>query len=482
MQLTILNLTERSITCSLENPLTRLNVREQTQIRRKEFVALPSTPITTVLPKRCRHISLTHELNPNSCISSSGSPLDLQTEAKKEGGGADARISSTVKPTGLLTRISLTLSALWKILETAEESPWRVYVTKVARKHYKLSIFLKRNASSFLSEIPDSVPLYSLLLPGTHDTMAFYGWPISQCQFLSDPLSTQLHSGIRVIDIRLALVKGRLIAHHGIYPEKTPFSEILETLNEFLTSPLSNRETIVMSMKQEDASRTPPPLFSAAIHREIEESKGGFGLFFLENRIPKLGEVRGKVVMLSRFGGNGDGWEGGLEGLGIHPTTWPDSEKDAFEWDCKGVTVRTHDWYSIPSFLYIPEKFSLAAQNLLSPSDSTPTLSFSYFSAASFPFSMPPIIAQGFGWPKWGLGIEGVNSRLARWVLGGLSGEGPASANACERKGIFGNGGEPRIRGWAMMDYYSSPAEGLVPLLIECNFRGRKDGEEGWIC
>ena len=57
-----------------------------------------------------------------------------------------------------------------------------------------------------------------------------------------------------------------------------------------------------------------------------------------------LGEVRGKVVMLSRFGGDGSGWENGLEGLGIHPTAWPDSEKAGFTWRLKGTLVRTHDW------------------------------------------------------------------------------------------------------------------------------------------
>jgi hypothetical protein len=31
------------------------------------------------------------------------------------------------------------------------------------------------------------------------------------------------------------------------------------------------------------------------------------------------------------------------------------------------------------------------------------------------------------------------------------------------------------------MDFYESPVEvGVVPLLVECNFEGRKIGEEGW--
>lgn len=146
--------------------------------------------------------------------------------------------------------------------------------------------------------------------------MAFYGWPISQCQSLSTPLEIQLKSGIRVLDVRLALIKDRLIAYHGIYPERTPFQEMLATIHDFLSSPAGCRETLVMSMKQEDYNVTMYRVFSKHVHDEMFNGPGGKDMWFLENRIPKLGEVRGKVVFLSRFGGDGDEWEGGLEGLG----------------------------------------------------------------------------------------------------------------------------------------------------------------------
>ena len=193
--------------------------------------------------------------------------------------------------------------------------------------------------------------------------MAFYGWPVFQCQSVSNPLSTQLHSGIRVLDIRLSVVsqpslrttvnKHRLIAYHDIWPQKTPFTTILHDLFDFLSSPIGSRETIVMSIKQEDYNVTPGPLFSKLVRDTIIHGPGGWdksktdddkGMWFLENRIPKLGEVRGKVILFSRFGGDGAGWENGLEGLGIHPTTWPDSEKNGFEWELKGTIVKTHDW------------------------------------------------------------------------------------------------------------------------------------------
>ena len=196
-------------------------------------------------------------------------------------------------------------------------------------------------------------------------SMAFYGWPVFQCQSTSTPLSTQLHSGIRVIDIRLAVVPQpslgatvddtlKLIAYHGLWPQKTPFTSILNDIFNFLSSPIGSKETIVMSIMQEDFAITPAPLFSKLVRDTIIHGPGGWdeskvqtddrGMWFLENRIPKLGEVRGKVVMFSRFGENGAGWENGLEGLGIHPTTWPDSEKNGFEWELKGTIVKTHDW------------------------------------------------------------------------------------------------------------------------------------------
>ena len=174
----------------------------------------------------------------------------------------------------------------------------------------------------------------------------------------------------------------------------------------------------------------------------------------------------------------------------------------------------------MPSFLSIPEKVARATGVLLTPTCPQPTLSITYFSAASFPFALPPIIACGFGWPALGLGVEGVNIRVGRWLLDVLTGtdqkrtrnvkakrrrprrlrkhrEGlepiPSEANLSVDVGEKGmqefkevtclplGAEELRLRGWALMDYFIEPEGGnLVPLLVECNYRGRKVGEEGW--
>ncbi|KAI0029335.1 PLC-like phosphodiesterase [Vararia minispora EC-137] len=332
-----------------------------------------------------------------------------------------------------------------------------------AEKHHTLFIFPKRDLASFLSDLPDSVSLTDVCLPGTHDTMAFYGWPLSQCQSSATPLSVQLLHGIRMLDIRLAVIKGKLIAYHGSYPQRTPFQSILADLHSFLSASATCQETIVVSIKQEDSEGD----FSRLVRAEIEAGPGGMGMWWLENRIPALGEVRGRAILFSRFGGNGSDWEGGLEGLGIHPTTWPDSAKEGFEWWCKDTLVRTQDWYRIPTFLDVPEKTALATTMLLpSPqSSSTRVLSITYFSASS-PLAMPPIVATGWGWPSLGFGMEGVNSRVARFLLAQL---GRTAVSAQQ-----GKTDEQALRAWTLLDFYLEPAGfGLVPLLVECNFHGR---------
>jgi 1-phosphatidylinositol phosphodiesterase len=130
-----------------------------------------------------------------------------------------------------------------------------------------------------------------------------------------------------------------------------------------------------------------------------------------------------------------------------------------------------------------------ATQNLIIPTTGQPTLGLTYFSAASFPLSPPSVIAKGFGWRAWGPGLEGVNSKLGGWLLNKLAGPPVPDATAEQGEALVGAekrssqtvSEEPRIRGWTFLDYYSEPEGGnILPLLVECNFRGRKEGEEGW--
>ncbi|QRV86725.1 PLC-like phosphodiesterase [Ceratobasidium sp. AG-Ba] len=190
--------------------------------------------------------------------------------------------------------------------------------------------------------------------------------------------------------------------------------------------------------------------------------------------------------MLSRFGGEGQGWDRGLEGMGIHPTIWPDSERDGFQWNLKGTTVRTHDWYRISSLLDLPEKAALCTQNLVPDLTDPPTLSITYLSASGGPLALPPFCALGFGWPRWGLGVEGMNARVGGWLLSRIASSSQSAKEEKDRWSVHSDESNARllgihaddepkrpVRGWVFMDYFAEPDGGLVSLLVENNFIGR---------
>ncbi|KAF7967438.1 hypothetical protein HWV62_34343 [Athelia sp. TMB] len=475
MRLTIINQTGSAI---LYYPLPSKSLPADLQI-----ALLPSSATTTELQKHCATLAL----QPRERLRHDDGAVPAAAEARVKRGGADAfhvRVRALGGARG------------WGVVRTEEGGcPWRLYRVRISRGHDKLVILPRRDLSCYLADMPDGALLSSLLLPGTHETMAFHGWPISQCQSAQqpDPLLHQLQSGIRLLDLRLSIVDDRLMCFHGPVPQRTPFTSILATLYAFLSpSGPGAKETIVVSIKQED---TASPLFTKLVQGEIAASEGGDNLWYTEsNRIPTLGEVRGRCVLLSRFGDpNGPN-------LGIHPDRWPDSQRNGFECRCGQTTVRVQDWYAIPSFLSIPEKLDVAMSFLLPPGSShglytssapipapgSSSLAITFFSAASIPLALPPTIARGFGWPQWGLGVVGVNERLGARLLTVFSGP-PSELKEVGKSRFFRRRKEtapekqplreqqreePRLRGWAFMDFVEDrTGREIVPLLVECNFR-----------
>ncbi|KAF8334042.1 PLC-like phosphodiesterase [Cantharellus anzutake] len=415
---------------------------------------------------------------------------------------------------------ALPLKRLENTASDMQPSPYVVYSFMEEALDSKQSTILvlpRRNLSAFLGDFNDFVPLSSLLLPGTHDSVAYYGYPFSQCQSPTFPLPTQLRSGVRTLDIRLAVLpvkakdpktgkritKPTLAAFHGIISQRVFFSSILHVIKEFLAE--NKTECVVMSLKQEDGARTPEAVFSRLVKEEVYADRS---LWFLQNRIPRLGEVRGKIILFSRFRDVGADWPGGDEhGLGLHPTTWPVSPREAFQWHARDHTlVQTHDWYNIGSFLSTPEKFTLATSNLLVPSTSLPPIfqmpsqRISFMSAFTFPLALPPLIALGI---KWGFfGWNGVNQRLAAWLLHRFTREHERAANTTVAEtrfekeqssdNIIDYSGEiktrikgintameaddreydheTKVRGWILLDFVDQPGD-LLPLLVECNYR-----------
>ncbi|TGZ78125.1 PLC-like phosphodiesterase [Ascodesmis nigricans] len=203
------------------------------------------------------------------------------------------------------------------------------------------------NLTTHLTPLPPSTPLSFLHLAGTHNTLSFpplshphrHTTPFSLTH--DHPLRAQLHLGIRFLDLRLHHTNNHLHPYHG--PERLPISldEVFDTLATFLVE--CPGETVIARIAENTS-----PFHRAGVVREEtwvppwrgkrlrpekegEEPLGGYNTrgfnatlwWHLEQRnvtefiwtparprrIPTLGEVRGKIVVLQDFPG---AWERGL--------------------------------------------------------------------------------------------------------------------------------------------------------------------------
>ena len=163
--------------------------------------------------------------------------------------------------------------------------------------------------SAWMKNINDSTSLRDINMPGSHDTMALYSIAdlAGQCQTLS--LKDQLNLGVRFLDIRLKEDHNKLKAVHGFIDQRASFESVTGVVEEFLK--VNPSEMIIMSIKEEADPSNSDLSFEEALKPYLNKD-----VYYLENDIPNsLGEVRGKAILLSRYGGSTigipayDGWK-----------------------------------------------------------------------------------------------------------------------------------------------------------------------------
>ncbi|MES1052168.1 phosphatidylinositol-specific phospholipase C domain-containing protein [Bacillus thuringiensis] len=148
---------------------------------------------------------------------------------------------------------------------------------------------------NWMAQLSDYNRFSQLSIPGTHDTMAFYGGDISQCQTMS--LTTQLNAGIRYLDIRCRHMDNIFYIYHGIIYQKARFEDVCDDVSAFLRTNPS--ETIFMRIKEEST----PSNNTRSFADTFADYKSRYSnLFWNYNDYdPRLGEIRGKVVVLQDF-------------------------------------------------------------------------------------------------------------------------------------------------------------------------------------
>ena len=163
--------------------------------------------------------------------------------------------------------------------------------------------------ANWMSKLDDNVSIRNINMPGSHDTMALYSIAdlAGQCQSLS--LHDQLNLGVRFLDIRLKEDHDKLKAVHGFIDQKVSFETITKTIEEFIEKNPS--EFIIMSVKEEADPSNSEISFENSLKSYLDKD-----IYLKDTELPnKLGDVRGKVMLLSRYEGSTigvpayDGWK-----------------------------------------------------------------------------------------------------------------------------------------------------------------------------
>ena len=178
-----------------------------------------------------------------------------------------------------------------------------------------------------LENLRDDIYLSELNIAGTHDSATAYVAMENTARCQDKTVAEQLAMGVRFLDIRLTQKDGEFYLVHSLADcysdkEKTKrmtFGEVLEICKGFLRD--NPEETLILSVKQDRGIINRwffPPFYDKYV-RGDEKS------WYLENRVPTLGECRGKLVLMRRcrvwksFYKTADG--------GLNFSFWPDQAR-----------------------------------------------------------------------------------------------------------------------------------------------------------
>lgn len=189
----------------------------------------------------------------------------------------------------------------------------------------------------WMKDVQDGKTLTQFSIPGTHDSCALHGGDAVRCQTMS--ITSQLNAGIRFLDIRCRRSGSDFAIHHGVVYQKIGFGAVQKQCIEFLKK--YPTECIVMSIKEEHKAARVSASFSSIFD---DYKKGNEEYWYTEDRVPKLGEVRGKIVLMQRASNIG--------GFGL-------------------TKFNVEDHYSVPTVFAIKKKWNYVKANVTAARNST---------------------------------------------------------------------------------------------------------------
>ncbi|PWN40742.1 PLC-like phosphodiesterase [Ceraceosorus guamensis] len=394
------------------------------------------------------------------------------------------------------------------------------------KKSSACSSALPIQASSFLSRLPNHISLSDLALPGTHETLARSGWPVSQCQTRS--VLQQLNGGVRFFDIRIGIkrfhsasasasaldsahaqqsqcgatvgaraeksesesesgraalkVKSpldeqrkdwRMWAFHGITDQKMDFGRVLMDVSQWLSA-VGKGETVVLSLKPEGGMKVTPDEWVDFLYEAYIDPNEAW--WYLKDEIPRLKDVRGRMVLFSRFGRQ-EGRQDRLGRWGINARRWPDGLDDVFSFHLTNPAQSVHiqDAYKMSGIMSSStalRKVELIGTLLDKKRADAPSLALNFCNGSSFPLALPPIVARGISNPPC-LRVQGMNQRLLFLLQQHLDAQsGPPPPPPTSEGKTFAAAAKRGLACIFAIDFFEADliAQEVVRLIILANF------------
>jgi 1-phosphatidylinositol phosphodiesterase len=226
-----------------------------------------------------------------------------------------------------------------------------------------LSIISSSNLSEWMKEMADRTPISALSIPGTHNSPTWHKALVSvRCQAVSP--REQLDNGVRFFDIRVQPEdqndpkNDKLILVHSVFPISLTGNKYFRDLERDVIRFLDDHrsETVIISLKREGTGDATDQQLS----KIVRDHYGKSDRWWTETRWPKLGEARGKIVLLRRYAlDDSVKHEHDNRGYGIEAENWADKATN----DHHGAVV-VQDFYEVLDTENIDLKIKYATEHL----------------------------------------------------------------------------------------------------------------------
>ena len=167
--------------------------------------------------------------------------------------------------------------------------------------------------ADWMAALADARGVAELSIPGTHDSGALLEPILGVARAQQLAIADQLVAGVRYLDLRCRHYQNAFLIYHGPIDQDQTFDDVLATMAKFLDE--HPGETLIVSVKEEAAPQGNTRSFEATFAAYVAQAPDRW---YLGDTLPRLGDVRGRLVLLRRFAAI-------AAPLGIDGSAWADN-------------------------------------------------------------------------------------------------------------------------------------------------------------